>query len=300
MHPHLEAYRVSVDPCQLWLLSGAQSQQSLDHLTPVRAAQQFLQGLPASHRETAAVGARAAQKSGSPTGPSSPTCTGCTFAPARRRNDLHATVGAQHTSYNHLITGDLAPIGRVHLVGLGPDVGDEQDAHILTQLDADANMGAKKLLARRKGPFKASRGPSRIMDRSAHVNRRSDVDTQLKLPFVAALQTKNLTFWSESLKLIEWVQCQVCCTSSCARKRNLVTLTKSTTKSFEWKLAMNSKRKQPLVCYLSTQKARSPSSRKLPHVRWKNTQHATSFLKECNWIVKKQWVYARTCCLMEL
>ena len=112
------------------------------------------------------------RRAAAPLGRPPPRVPVAPLAPARRRNDLHATVGTQHTSYNHLITGDLAPIGRVHLVGLGPDVGDEQDAHILTQLDADANMGAKKLLARRKGPFKASRGPSRIMDRSAHVMYR--------------------------------------------------------------------------------------------------------------------------------
>ncbi len=78
-----------------------------------------------------------------------------------------------HTSYNHMIEGDLAPVGRVHLVSLGPDVGDENENHILTQLDADANMGAQNLRQRaRRGPFRTSTGRSRIMDRSAHVSYR--------------------------------------------------------------------------------------------------------------------------------
>ena len=78
-------------------------------------------------------------------------------------------MGINHTSYNHLIDGDLAPIGRVHLVKMGDGVENEND-HMLTEMDADANMGATKLaLKSRKGPFKQSSGPSRVMDRSAHV-----------------------------------------------------------------------------------------------------------------------------------
>lgn len=76
----------------------------------------------------------------------------------------------QNTSYTHLIQGDLAPFGRMHLVQLGPDVGDEHERHMLTEMDADANMGAKNLVkASRRGPFKRSGGRSRVMDRSAHV-----------------------------------------------------------------------------------------------------------------------------------
>jgi len=79
----------------------------------------------------------------------------------------------EHTSYNHMIEGDLAPVGRVHLVSLGPDTGDQRDQHILTQLDADSNMGAQNLRERsRRGPFKASSGRSRVMGRSAHVSYR--------------------------------------------------------------------------------------------------------------------------------
>lgn len=78
-----------------------------------------------------------------------------------------------HTSYTHLIHGDLAPVGRVHLVSLGPDTGDQREQHILTQLDADANMGAQNLRQRsRRGPFRQSTGRSRVMDRSAHVAYR--------------------------------------------------------------------------------------------------------------------------------
>ena len=78
-----------------------------------------------------------------------------------------------HRSYTHLIEGNFAPVGRVHLVRMGPQTGDEQDNHILAQMSADSNMGAKKLHARR-GPFKNSGGSgrSRIMDRSAHVSYR--------------------------------------------------------------------------------------------------------------------------------
>ena len=79
----------------------------------------------------------------------------------------------EHTSYTHLIEGDLAPVGRVHLVALGPDTGDEREQHILTQLDADSNMGAQRLKEQsRRGPFKSHGGRSRVMDRSAHVTYR--------------------------------------------------------------------------------------------------------------------------------
>ena len=78
-----------------------------------------------------------------------------------------------HTSYNHLIQGDLAPIGRVHLVTLGPLVGDEESRHFLSQMDADSNLGAKRMLdAGRRGPFRNSSGASRVMDRSAHISYR--------------------------------------------------------------------------------------------------------------------------------
>ena len=95
----------------------------------------------------------------------------------RRQRSLAAEASAEglttHTSYTHLIEGDLAPIGRVHLVSLGPDTGDQREQHILTQLDADANMGAQNLRMRsRRGPFKGSSGRSRIMDSSAHVSYR--------------------------------------------------------------------------------------------------------------------------------
>ena len=79
----------------------------------------------------------------------------------------------EHTSYTHLIKGDLAPIGRVHVVSLGPFVGEEESRHFLSQMDADSNMGAKRFTeASRRGPFKQSSGRSRIMDRSAHVSYR--------------------------------------------------------------------------------------------------------------------------------
>ena len=78
-----------------------------------------------------------------------------------------------HTSYTHLIEGDLAPVGRVHLVHIGPHVGDQRDDHILAEMDADANMGAQKLREQsRRGPFKRSEGRSRVMDKSAHVAYR--------------------------------------------------------------------------------------------------------------------------------
>jgi len=89
------------------------------------------------------------------------------------RHDLrveNAPKDIGHTSYNHLIQGDLAPIGRVHLVTLGPLVGDEESRHFLAEMDADSNMGARRMLdSGRRGPFRASSGSSRIMDRSAHV-----------------------------------------------------------------------------------------------------------------------------------
>ena len=78
-----------------------------------------------------------------------------------------------HTDYTHLIEGDLAPVGRVHLVHLGPHVGDQRDNHILAEMDADANMGAQKLREQsRRGPFKRLGGRSRVMDKSAHVAYR--------------------------------------------------------------------------------------------------------------------------------
>ena len=64
-------------------------------------------------------------------------------------------------------------MGRVHLVSLGPDVGDQHPMHFLSQLDADSNMGAQNLRERsRKGPFRNSSGRSRVMNRSAHVTYR--------------------------------------------------------------------------------------------------------------------------------
>jgi hypothetical protein len=79
----------------------------------------------------------------------------------------------EHTSYTHLIEGDLAPVGRVHLVSLGPSTGDQHHQHFLTQMDADANMGAQNLRERsRRGPFRQSSGRSRVMNRSAHVAYR--------------------------------------------------------------------------------------------------------------------------------
>jgi len=82
--------------------------------------------------------------------------------------------GAETTSYTHMIEGDIRPaVGRVHLVRIGDQAGDERDNHILAEMDADANMGAKKLREQsRRGPFKSSTGRSRVMDRSAHVAYR--------------------------------------------------------------------------------------------------------------------------------
>lgn len=99
------------------------------------------------------------------------------FGLQRIRRDLRverAPTGVSgHTSYNHLIQGDLAPIGRVHLVTLGPLVGDEESRHFLSQMDADSNLGARRMLdAGRRGPFRNSSGASRVMDRSAHVSYR--------------------------------------------------------------------------------------------------------------------------------
>jgi len=72
-----------------------------------------------------------------------------------------------------MIEGDIAPVGRVHLVSMGASVGDEQERHILSEMDADSNMGAQRLTrASRRGPFKQSSGRSRVMDRSAHVSYR--------------------------------------------------------------------------------------------------------------------------------
>ena len=83
-------------------------------------------------------------------------------------DDVSGTTG--HTSYTHLIEGDLAPVGRVHLVSLGPDVADQRENHILVEMDADSNMGAKRLRERsRRGPFKTSSGRSTILSHSAHV-----------------------------------------------------------------------------------------------------------------------------------
>ncbi len=62
-------------------------------------------------------------------------------------------------------------MGRVHLVSMGPDLGGEPHRHMLAQLDADSNMGASSL-KKKRGPYRANHGRSRIMDRSAHVMYR--------------------------------------------------------------------------------------------------------------------------------
>ena len=97
-------------------------------------------------------------------------------ARAQQRLSLIAQPDAEglteHTSYTHLIQGDLAPVGRVHLVSMR-DAGDQQNQHILAEMDADANMGAQRLAERsRKGPFKHSTGRSRVMGQSRHVSYR--------------------------------------------------------------------------------------------------------------------------------
>jgi hypothetical protein len=97
--------------------------------------------------------------------------------PLQQRTNLsvqtHAPGVTGDTSYTHLIEGDLAPIGRVHLVSLGPDVGDQRENHILVQMDADSNMGANRLQKRsRRGPFRASSGRSTVMEHTSHVHYR--------------------------------------------------------------------------------------------------------------------------------
>ena len=68
-------------------------------------------------------------------------------------------------------SGDLMPpaTGRAHLVSMGNHA--DPNEHFLVQMDADANMGAKKGL-KKQGPFKSSRGPSYVMKRSAHTSVR--------------------------------------------------------------------------------------------------------------------------------
>lgn len=96
---------------------------------------------------------------------------------ARRRLSVVAEATSkaetEHTSYTHLIEGDMRTVGRIHLVSLAQDVGDERTNHFMTQMDADANMGANNLRHNSKrGPFKTSTGRSRVMDRSRHVAYR--------------------------------------------------------------------------------------------------------------------------------
>ena len=76
------------------------------------------------------------------------------------------------TAYTVENTGDLvAPsTGRVHLVSMS-DFSDP-NTHFLQQLTADANMGAKALRKKRKGPFKSENGSSRIMSKSTHITMR--------------------------------------------------------------------------------------------------------------------------------
>ena len=66
----------------------------------------------------------------------------------------------------------MAPsVGRVHYVEMGP-LGKEK-IHFMKEMDADANMGAKSMLsASRKGPFRGSRGPSRVLSRTRHITYR--------------------------------------------------------------------------------------------------------------------------------
>ena len=103
----------------------------------------------------------------------------------------------------------------VYLVRMGDAVGDQRDNHILTQLDADANMGAKTLLQRSKrGPFKRSSGRSRIMARTAHVSyrrrngaleitvRRGITDSEMDT-LIAKLGAHRLSTRSSFLYIIE-------------------------------------------------------------------------------------------------
>ena len=72
------------------------------------------------------------------------------------------------TGYTATTTGDLLPpsMGRMHVVHMGAT---SNKNHFMTQLDADANMGAK---ARKRGTFKARRGPSMVMSRSTNTSIR--------------------------------------------------------------------------------------------------------------------------------
>ena len=75
------------------------------------------------------------------------------------------------TAYRMVSSGDLvAPAtGRVHLVGMGKHA--DANLHFLPQMDADANMGAKKAM-KKQGPFKDQSGESYVMERSAHTSFR--------------------------------------------------------------------------------------------------------------------------------
>ena len=70
----------------------------------------------------------------------------------------------------HSAPGRPGPMGRVHLISADRRIHqDSMQNHFLTEMEADANMGMKQLFSNRRGPFKRSRGPSRIASRTKHV-----------------------------------------------------------------------------------------------------------------------------------
>ena len=95
---------------------------------------------------------------------------------AAARNEVYARNDRpveSSTRFQFLASGDVAApsAGRVHYVAMGP-LGREP-VHFLKEMDADSNMGAKKLRdSSRKGPFRTERGSSRVLSRTRHITYR--------------------------------------------------------------------------------------------------------------------------------
>ena len=84
---------------------------------------------------------------------------------------LGGDMPGRHLRSRAMREGDLGFRGGMHasFVQMGHAADDD---HFMNDLLADANMGRKAVLSKRRGPFRNESGSSRIMSKSAHVEIR--------------------------------------------------------------------------------------------------------------------------------
>ena len=93
-----------------------------------------------------------------------------------RIGDMFATAGelGRNNGYAHWLHSAPGqrpgPMGQVHIVSADRRIHhDSMQNHFLTDIEADANLGRRKLFSNRSGPFKHNKGESRVASRTKHV-----------------------------------------------------------------------------------------------------------------------------------